>query len=297
MDLKATLYEAAMFSWIILLVGAWISVDLGYTAPWLSFADIPGGSTGATVGALVAALAGLLLIAKLQHRHESAEWQAAGRQAGLRPSADGGSTGGPELTGTVAGRTVTASYEKRKMSTNAEGGGSRVTFTIATAELSRPADEGVLIGRAGSRVSVENGVGTLDFDDMAEAASATEGLVAVATEELVLVGTSKAVVEAVDDGLSGEALRAIRDLNIVSVGAASGVVARWAEIRNEELSGSILEIPGDNLVDWIPGGATTVTVETRASIRDGDEIQRFVEAAVAIADGFEEAIARGPVSG
>ncbi|MEF8826208.1 MAG: hypothetical protein V5A27_07705, partial [Halapricum sp.] len=103
--------------------------------------------------------------------------------------------------------------------------------------------------------------------------------------------------EAVADGLSGDALRAIRDLNIGSLGDASGVVANWAEARNEELEGSIVEFPVDNLVERVPGDAATVTVETKSSIRDGDELRRFAEGVVAIADAFEEAAAHTPVSG
>lgn len=297
MDLKATLYKAAMFVWLVLLVGAWIAVDLGHTEPWLSFDDIPGGSTGAIVGVIVAAVAGWLLIAKLLHRHESAEWQAAGQQAGLRPSTDGGSMTGQELTGTVDGRTVTASYDKRRRGGNNEGSGSRVTYTIGAAELAGPADDGVLVGRTGGRVDVDNRVGTLDFDDMADSVSAMDGLVAVETGDLVLIGTSKPIVEAVADGLSGEALRAIRDLNIASIGDAPGVVSRYAEARNEGLEGSIGELPVDNLIGRVPGDASTVTVETKASIRDGDDLGRFLNGIVTIADTFDEAAARTPASG
>lgn len=124
-----------------------------------------------------------------------------------------------------------------------------------------------------------------------------DGLVAAETEDLVPVGTSAAVVEAVADGLSGDALRAINDLKIGSLGDASGVVTRWTEARNEELEGSIVEFPVDGLVERVPGDAGTVTVETKASIRDGDELRRFAEAVVAIADAFEEATAHTPASG
>lgn len=298
MDLKGALYKAAMFAWWAVVFGGWIAIDLGHTEPWLSFSDIPGGSMGGMAGAIVAGVAGWYVVSSLNERRERGEWQEAGRQAGLRPADDSGDTKGPELTGTVDGRTVTARYDKRKMKGTGEQEGRWVTFTLGEAELPGPADEGVVVGSAGG--SVDAGVGTLDFDDMAETVSAAEGLVAAETGDLVLVGTSAATVEAVADGLSGKALRAIRDLSIVSLGDASGVVASWAEARNEELEGagsSIAEYPVDNLVERVPGDAATVTVETKASIRDGDELRRFAEAVVAIADAFEEATARTPASG
>lgn len=293
MDLKQAFYTAASFAWMGLVVGAWISVDQGLTEPWLSFSDIPGGSTGGMAGVIGLSFAGWVVISTLNERHESGKWQAAGQQAGLRLAGDSNDMSGPDLTGTVDGRTFTARYDKRKR--GGGRGGSWVTFTFGEAALASPAEEGVVVGTAGG--SVDAGVGTLDFDDMAGTVSAVEGLVAAETGDLVFVGTSAAVVEAVADGLSGDALRAVKDLKIGSLGDASGVVAMWAEARNEELEGSIVEFPVDNLVERVPGDAGTVTVETKASIRDGDELRRFAEAVVTIADAFEEATAHTPASG
>ena len=154
----------------------------------------------------------------------------------------------------------------------------------------------MVVGRTDERVHVDDGVGTLDFDDMAETASAVEGLVAVESGDLMLVGTAAEPMEAVADGLSGDALRAIKELKFASIGDASGVVATWAEARNEELEGSIAEYPVDNLVERVPGAAATVTVETKESIRDGDVLRRFATGVVAIADAFEAATTRTPAS-
>jgi hypothetical protein len=132
---------------------------------------------------------------------------------------------------------------------------------------------------------------------MAETAADVEGLVAGESGDLILVGTSSSAMEALAEGLSGRALRAIGELQIVSAGDASGVVARWAEARNEELEGSNIEYPVENLVERVPGDAGTVTVETQAAMGDGDELRRFTEGVVAIADAFEESTARTPASG
>jgi hypothetical protein len=292
--LKQTFYSAARLIWVALVAGAWVSLDQGYTEPWLSFSDIPGGSTGAAVSGVVAALVGYLLLSALYRGAEQAEWKEAGRQAGLRPSGDEGSTSGPTLTGTVDGRTVTASYDNRKMSSGDEGS-TRVTFTLSGAELASPTDEGAVVGKAGD--TVDAGVGTIDFSEIAESVSATEGLLAVETGDLVFVGTSSPAVEAIADGLSGDALRAVGGLKIAAIGDASGAIADWAEARNEEFEGSTFGFPVENFVERIPGDAATGTVETQATIRDGDELRRFAEGVVAITDAFEEATKRPPASG
>lgn len=292
MDPKGAFYKIATVAWMILVFGAWIYVDAGYAEPFLTSSTVPGGSTGAFVGALVAFIAGGMVIGTLKHRHEAEDWEEAGRQAGLEPTEDANR---PELTGTVDGRTVTARYETRTVA-GGEGGSQRVTVTFADVELAGPADEAVVVGTPGETVDVPNGVGTLRFDDLSETASAA-GLVAEETEILVLLGTSSAVVEDVADGQSGRALQAIRDLEIVSAGDASGMVAEWAEARNEELEDFIAEFPVENLAECVPGDAATVTVETRAAMRDRDVLRRFTEGVVAIADAFEEASASTPGSG
>jgi hypothetical protein len=67
--------------------------------------------------------------------------------------------------------------------------------------------------------------------------------------------------------------------------------------RAVPVSVSIVEFPVDNLAERVPGDAATVTVETKSSIRDGDELRRFAEGVVAIADAFEEATGHTPASG
>jgi len=288
MDLKGAFLKTAAVAWMILLFGGWKYVDAGYAGPALSFSAVPGGSIGAFVGALIITIAGWRVIGNLQYQHETDQWREVGQQAGLQPTGSGSS---PELTGTVDGRTVAARFEKHQVSGSEEGGTRLVTFTFADAELADSVDEGLVVGTAGKRARAHDGIGTLDFDDLSETASAA-GLVAARTEDLVLVGTSAAVVEAVSDGLSGRALHAIGDLQIVSAGDASGMIAGWAEARNEEMEGigsALAEHPVDNLVDLVPGDAGTVTVETKAAIRDGDELRRFAEGTVTIADAFEGA--------
>ncbi|WP_284010596.1 hypothetical protein [Haloarcula pelagica] len=130
----------------------------------------------------------------------------------------------------------------------------------------------------------------LGIGDTTENASDAEGVFTVAEDGLMLMGTPQAAVEAVSEGLAGRALRAIRDLQIVTVGDASGVAARLTEgVDGRSMFGVGV---GDVILKDIPKDETTVYVETMAFIRDGDELRQFAEGAVAVADAFEEATAR-----
>jgi hypothetical protein len=288
-------YRVIAPGWVVLVFGAWFSILLGYTEPRLTISDFPGGSNGALIAAIGVAIAGLLVLRFLQRRHEANQWEAAGRQAGLSPVGDGSSDGALELTGSIDGRPVTAryvtrrepqGYEGRHQTGSGEGNStSRVTYTVVEAELSGAADGGVIASSAA-------GAGMFGIGDTSEAASGTEGVFTVAEDGLFLMGTPPAAVEAVSDGQSGRALRAIRDLQIVTVGDASGVAARLTE----EVDGrSMFGVEtGDVIPKDIPNDETTVYVETMAFIRDGDELRRFAEGAVAVADAFEAATARTP---
>lgn len=177
---------------------------------------------------------------------------------------------------------------------------SSLWFTYVDAELAAQAEEGVVFGNPARRD--RRSMGNVDFDRFAETVSDMQGLFATTRGNLFLMGTSPAAVEAVADVASGEALRASKDLNVVAVGDASSVVAAWTEAirKGIEWEGSWkAENSVDNLVDDVPGDAATVTIETRGQkpIRDGDELRRLAEGAVAISDAFEAATARMPPSG
>ncbi len=241
----------------------------------------------------------MLVLRFLQRRHEANQWEAAGRQAGLNPVGDGSSDGALELTGSVNGRPVTARYETRReiqgnegrhKSLSNKGSRHRVTYTIVEVELSGAADGGVIVSPASGGGGSAGGSGMLGIGDTTENASDAEGVFTVAEDGLMLMGTPQAAVEAVSEGLAGRALRAIRDLQIVTVGDASGVAARLTEgVDGRSMFGVGV---GDVILKDIPKDETTVYVETMAFIRDGDELRQFAEGAVAVADAFEEATAR-----
>jgi hypothetical protein len=290
MDLKKVFYRVALATWVVLVIGAGFSVSEGYTEPWLTISDFPGGSNGALAATIGTVLAGVVVIGFLERRDEAKQWEAAGRQAGLSPVGDGSSDGALELAGSIDGRPVTVRYEYRREEQGNEGrhqsvrsGGDtstrRVTYTIVEVELSGAADGGVIASPA-----------SLGIGDTSETDSGAEGVFTVAEDGLFLMGTPQAAVEAVNEGVSGKALRAIRDLQIVTVGDASDVAARLTEeVDGRSMFGIGVE---DVIAKDIPKDETTVYVETMASIRDGDELRRFAEGAVAVADAFEEATAR-----
>jgi hypothetical protein len=290
MDLKRGLVSLFTLVWTALAFGAWIYVDQGFAEPFLSVADVPGGSTGAFVGAMVAAVAGWVVLGSVYRRLERADWKQTGREAGLRPA---GSGSPPELTGTVDGRTVRARLEKRTVS-GTEGSTRQVPYTVVEAELDGPADHGLVGGPADG--DIDANIGTLAFEAVVENANLADDLVAVEEQGLVVAGTAETAVRALATGTMGDALRSDDQLNLLSVGDGARVVTSFAEAHNAEMEGvgrSLAEYPVDNLVEELPGDAATATVETDAHIQDGDVLRGQAAAVVAIADVFEEATTPG----
>ena len=294
MDARKVLFRVGLATWIVLVIGAALAISEGYTEPWLTISDFPAGSTGALAATIGAVLAGVVVIASLDRRDDAKQWEAAGRQAGLSLVGDGSSDDAVELTGSIDGRPVTARYEHRREGSGREGRSSegyteRVTYTIVEAELSGAADGGVIALPPTRGGGSAGGSGLLGTGNASETDSGAEGVFTVAEDDLVLMGTPRAAVEAVSDGQSGRALRAIRDLQVVAVGDASGVADRLTQ----EVGGSMFGFGmADAIFGDIPKDETMVYVETKASIKDGDELRRFAEGAVAVADAFEEATAR-----
>lgn len=290
MKLKQTILGVAALAWAVVVFGAWIYVDQGLAEPTLSFADVPGGSTGGMAGAMVAAVAGWMLIGYVRQRVQRGEWKQTGREAGLRPTGEGSP---PELTGTVDGRTVRARLEHRTVNSGGEGTSRRVPYTVVEAELDGPADHGLVGGPADGEIDAD--VGTLRFEAVVENADVADDLVAVEEQGLVVAGTSETAVETLGTGTMGDALRSDDQLNLLSVGDGASVVTSFAEAHNAEMEGvgsSLAEYPVDNLVEEVPGNAGTATVETHAHIQDGDALRGQAAAVVAIADVFEEATDR-----
>jgi hypothetical protein len=286
-SLKRALLGVAALVWAGVVFGAWIAIDQGLAGPAVSFADVPGGSTGGMAGAMVAAVAGWMLIGYARQRVQRGEWKQTGREAGLRPT---GSGSPPELMGTVDGRTVRARLEHRTVNSGGEGASRRVPYTVVEAGLDGPADHGLVGGPADGELDAD--IGTLRFEAVVEHADVADDLVAVEEQGLAVAGTAETAVETLATGTMGDALRSDDQLNLLSVGDAAGVVASFAEARNAEMEGagsSLAEYPVDNLREELPGDAGTATVETHAHIQDGDALRGQAAAVVAIADVFEEA--------
>lgn len=293
MDLKGALFNVAMLAVFLLAFGAWIAVDLGLAEPYLSMADVPGGSIGGMAVAMGAFIAGAVVIGYVKQHHESDQWTEAGRTAGLEPT---GTDSPPELTGTVDGRLVRARIEKRTRTVDPEGVTRRIPYTIVQADLLNPAGDGLIAGRTGDRIEAPD-VGSLELDAMVENQSVSSELVGVSERGLVVVGTSKAAVQGLASGSIGDALRANEQLNLVAVGNASRVVTTFAEAHNAEMEGlgsSLAEYPVDNLVERFPDDAESVTIDTQAFLQSGDALRGHVKAAVVIAELFENATASGP---
>lgn len=254
----------------LLAFGAWIGVDLAHAEPSLAMADVSGGSVGGMALAMVAFVAGLVVIGYVKQHHRSDQWTAAGRAAGLEPS---GTASPPELAGTVDGRQVRARIEKRTRSTGTEGTTRQNPYTIVQADLLRPADDGLIAGRSGERIEAPD-TGRLELDAVVEHASAASELVAVEKQGLVVVGTSETAVKAL---AIGDALRGNEQLKLLAAGNARHVVTTFAEARNAEmeyLGSSIAEYPTANLVERFPADAGTVTIESQTVPERSDALGR-----------------------
>jgi hypothetical protein len=294
MVLKKALLNVVGVAWTALAFGSWFAVDLGYAPESVTFAEVPGGETGAFAIALGATIAGWAVVGVVRGRLERAEWQSLGQQLGFTPAKDGAADA-TALTGPVDGRPVTLRYEDRKQSSSGEGGTRTVRYTFADVALDEAAADGVVVGAANGEVSADRG--SIDFEQLGETVDDVSGLHRRQTEGLLLVGTSPRATEAVATGRAGDALQAVSDLQIASVGDGAAVVERWAEAQNadvEESGGSVFEFPVENLVDRVPGHPDTATVETKTDIRDADVLERFAAGTVAVGDAFEAAVADPP---
>jgi hypothetical protein len=138
---KQTLYQFVTIGWWIAVAVPVILVGSGNAEPYASPSLIPYGPPGAFGSIFVLGLAGTFVVSRLRIR----SWKRMGRRAGLTP-AGGGLLGKPDLTGTVDGRSVTASTYSVKESSGGEGGSSSVTYTLVETDLRDPTTDGYVVG-------------------------------------------------------------------------------------------------------------------------------------------------------
>lgn len=295
MSWVSRLLTAAIPAWFILVGGVVITVYSGNAEPYVSPSQVPQGPLGMFGGAAVAIVAGVVVITSIDSRIKSGNWKQAGKRANLTPEGGGLLSGKPDLTGTVGGRPVRARTLTRKRGSSGEGSRSTTfTFTLVETELDRASEQGLIVAPDGGKIVA--GSSSISIDAEAGFIGGA-GLAAFQDGDLTVVGHDEAVARAVATGRSGDALRSL-DANLVYVGDAAGVVNSY--LRNAGPEGSGL---GDRFLrkmarrkegafdDRIPGDGSTVSIETVQFVTDGDRLREWTEAAVDIAEAYEEATA------
>jgi hypothetical protein len=263
--------------WLLLVAGGVILAYTGNAEPYLSASQLPGGESanpapymaGLGVGLGVG---GLLVSALLK----GDQWGAMTEETGL--AADGGGLlGTPDLTGTVGGRPVRARRVSHKTNRGTEGS-NRKRFTIVETQLANPARESVMITRfpEGSEPS------KTDLGGAAVGNTAIDGRFAVTG------GAGEGLAEELLTGRVRNLLVDLDDVGSLTVGDPTEQIMEQIPDVSDSMVGRFFEgqLEG-SLAERSPGEANTVAIQTAGTLRDGAELQRRLDAVVAVADAYE----------
>jgi hypothetical protein len=277
-------YPLAFVGWFVLLVAAFLAVNFRVLGPEFPYDVFPGAGwrpveavpadvyllgTTALLG-----IGGLVLLGLLQKW----SWLRTGRPAGL--SSDGGLFPSPTLSGTVRGRNVRArTIRRRKSSNTARNDTTTTSYTVVEADLDAPVADGFAIERrlddAGmlSGVLGSEGEGDGDGDGDIELVGETETV-----DPDVLSRQSRDAL--VDPTYFGRfSVGAVPDDRIGAVGTPKrtflGAVG----------SGTLASTYSEDT----HGDAGRITHESTGVILDAAEMERQVEAVVAVAEAVQEA--------
>lgn len=273
---KHKLYQLAMVSWGVVVSAVLILTISGNARPFLSPEALPIDGPLQFVGvAAVLVVLGVLVILRL----ETNAWKAAGRQAGLSPRG-GGLRGKPDLVGTVDGREVRAHTIKRETGEgDGESGTSTTVFSVVETTLAEPTDRGLIVSAAnGANLGPESV--PADLTDQVR----TVGDVAV-------VGESDAFAQEAITPKAGTELAKLENDASVNAGAAADIFIEAIKASDSSLAGSMIGLMESKLKEAMPAGPETVGTERKGVILDGDALEARAKAVVAVADGFENAIA------
>lgn len=265
---KSTVYTLLQVGWGVLVLGTFVALYSGNAEFIASQSELPRPLWKAGAAAVGIAAAGWAVVA---HRKSSA-WRAMGRRLDLSVDSGGlGLFGTPDLRGTVQGRPVRVStYTKTSGSGESR---SSTTYTLVEANLDEHVENGVIVGRDDS-----GGTTTDDFEGMpVEKVSLDGGFVAIGATEGI---ADEILTTRVRNALSGP-----RELGMVSVGNA--VDTMMDAIPN---TGGVFGWIAERASAANPAGdSSTVSNKTRGVLLDPDEVQRRLDAVVAVADAYEDA--------
>jgi hypothetical protein len=129
----------------------------------------------------------------------------------------------------IDGRQVRARTEKRKTGQKTEGGSSYTTYTITEADLDAPLESGIILRR---QTEEDN---RMDVSDSSIEQAVVDG-------EFVLTGVEfERLAREVRTREVREALRAVEDLETVTIGATSEVINEELPNMGDSMVGGFLE--------------------------------------------------------
>lgn len=270
--------RVVQFVWILAVAAGSIVSYTGNATPYVEPSQLPAGGTAdaemymfGTI--LVVGFGGAVAIALAA----GDQWQKMNDKTDLTLT-DSGVTGRGTYVGTINGREVRARTERRKTGSGTEGGSNRTTYTITEADLDSSLNEGILLRRV---------TDTEDRMDMSD--SSTEQV--VVDDEFVLTGVeSEQLGREILTREVRDAVRAVEDLETITIGKASEVIAEELPSLGDSMVGGFLEDKMTQaMTKGIGGSPTTVGIETEGVVSDATVLDSRIAAVAAVADGFESA--------
>lgn len=272
-----TKYDVAQAVWFLVSAAAVIAAYTGNAEPYVSPSQLPGGGTSSAgmymfLAGAALALAGILVIS----RFKAGAWKGLSEGTDLEPE---GGLGSSDLTGTVRGRPVRARTASRRTS-GGEHSSNTKTVTVVEADLSAPTDQGVMVTR-----HPEGGAPSeVEFSDTTVRGTAVDDRFAVMGDG------DEALVEALVSGRAREAMLAVDDLGALSVGDPTDALLEGLPDMSDSMLGGMFESHVEGRVEGgTDGDRSTVSVETDGTLLDAAELQRRVDAVVAVAEAVEDA--------
>ena len=273
--------KAAQFGWILVVAAASIAAYTGNATPYVAPSQLPGGTTDPGIylfgSILVVGFGGSALMALVA----GDSWQDMDEETDLTLG-ESGVTGRGTYTGVIDGRQVRARTERRKTGQKTEGGSSYTTYTITEADLDAPLESGIILRR---QTEEDN---RMDVSDSSIEQAVVDG-------EFVLTGVeSERLAREVLTREVREALRAVENLETVTIGAASEVLTEELPSMGDSMVGGFLEDKMEAAITKNVGGTpTTVGIETSGVLGDPSTLDDRTAAVAAVANAFEDARREG----
>lgn len=290
------------FIGLSVIVGAGtIAVMSGVTQPYI--AHHPPSQALPVLGAAV----GMIVVGGFMLRFVDAwHWEAVGGHVDLTPAEDGlprrglshhddALIGKSILTGTIRGRPVRARVLTKKRDRDDSNSGSR-TYTLVEADLREPAEEGALVSRGDASLAFEVGAA----DDSPNMSDHFGDLTDLQEDPFFGQTTAEPLLRAVLAGRARRHLLELETFGLLHVGNSEEVYTELFSSFMSEIRDAMPEVAGFAVGAMFPSGRdvaermdhgdqATVTHRLEEVLLDPEELERQVNAAVAVADAYERA--------